>query len=107
MNDIRKILLLNAILFCLAACTYDIENEVWCTDPPEVILPDSVALGESVLYLNGQKVGWTADIFSNVTILGYRFYSYDSVSSVLHRVSFSPVPLWASNFEVISLNCRS
>ncbi len=104
MNEIRKILLLNTLLFGLAACTYDVENELWCTNPPEAVLPDSVGVGESVLYLNGQKVAWVPKVVLNGgTVLSYEFSTYDPVSTIENGVSFIRVPLHTGNFEMISL----
>ncbi len=87
------------------ACTYDKQTEVWCIDPPEAVLPDSVGLGESVLYLNGEKVAWTPEIYLTVTnLLNFSFSYQDPYYPIYSRFGFGAIPLRTGAFEVISLD---
>lgn len=101
MNNIGKILLFSSLLFLLATCTYDVENEIWCTDPPEAVLPDSVGLGESVLYLNGEKVNWVPEIHMNSMqqTLAFSFYFLNTSYNAFDAIAINRAPMEPGTFE--------
>ena len=89
----------------ISACTYDKQTDVWCINPPENVLPDSVALGESALYLNGEKVDWVPEIRMNTSqqIIGYSFYFERPSYAVKNIVGIGPAPIRTGFFKVYTL----
>lgn len=86
-------LLLIALLAFLAACQKE-EN------PPEAVLPDDVALGESEIYMNGQRVNYKPFIhhLTYAGVVNYAFY--DSLGFIVNTLGFSWVAPMAEEFAL-------
>lgn len=95
MRYIHFLLFLGAI--CLAAsCDKD---EL---DPPEAVLPDEIAFGESEVYLNGELKDGYQPAFKYIEV--YKTMNYGFLERpqelLINSVGFSWLPLETGNFEL-------
>ncbi len=90
----------------ISACTYDKQTDVWCINPPETVLPNSVGLGESILYLNGEKLDWLPEIRMNDAqqIIGYSFHFKHPSKSIENIVGVGPVAIKTGIFKLYTLD---
>ncbi|MDX1911333.1 MAG: hypothetical protein SFV22_07600 [Saprospiraceae bacterium] len=95
--------LLLLLLLTTAAC----KKEDKCTTAPpwiEVNLPDSVQLGETVVFLNGETVDYKP-IFTYVAVydlIGYGFHQ--NLTTILNGFGFDRLLLNAGNYSLYTLN---
>lgn len=74
--------------------------------PPEASLPDEVAFGESVVYLNGEEADYIpAVLYSSVNrVMSYSFGQTKNQGQLINHLGFGRLPYETGEFELTTEN---
>ncbi len=75
-------------------------------DPPEAVLPDEVALGESIVYLNGEEADYMPYFRYQSTnrVMAYAFVQTKNQGQLENLLGFSYLPYKTGEFELTTEN---